>query len=427
MGECVDFLESPEDAVPSDLVICQWVKVQRIAEEVGLAWGFDDTNIKINVSDSRVQFALRGFERQLEEWNKNRAGTKNNKWLDLHNHTVSLYMHEVALHIEHNMEDFAGPFDIEQMDKTDPSTGTDSLLTQCHIDALYTCLSSAQALLDIFLSFTNTETRSQPAIVFVRVAYAIVIIIKLYYSASAPKSELGRVLDRESLKLDYYLENIIVQLRNASDDDKATAPQKFLMIISMLNVWYQRQRAEMSSKSKVSDNKSFAKPDSGKQILASHRNINNTHRSPASTQNIPNLPDASTALNFDDHTSSQAVKSVHTPLHMLSDVAMGTEDVTLQGLPKQQNYTMDSDMSGMIHNSNNVPMIADHLTRQRQNQGLVDFAAGPGSNSGGGVLPWNIDWSDTGNFDLPMNIDDMFGMDDPFMLGLMDSVPNLFE
>jgi len=424
MGECVDFLESSEDVVPSDLVICQWVKVQRIAEEVGLAWGYDDMNVKINVSDSRVQFALRGFERQLEEWNNNRAATKNNKWLDLHNHTVSLYMHEVAMHIEHNMEDFAGPFDVEQMDKTNQSTGTDSLLTQCHIDALYTCLSSAQALLDIFLSFTNTETRSQPSIIFVRVAYAIVIIIKLYYSASAPKSELGRVLDRDSLKLDYYLENIIAQLKSASDDDKATAPQKFLMIISMLNVWYQRQRTETSSKGRAANESSFAKPDNGKQTLSSQRN--NTHHSQASTHNISNLPDAPATLGFGDHTSIQAMESVHTPLHMLSDVAMGTEDVNMQSQPQQQSYTIDNDVSGTMNNTN-VPLMGDQLTRQQHNQGPADFATIPGGNYGGGVLPWNMDWSDTGNFEIPMNIDEMFGMDDQFMLGLMDSVPNLFE
>lgn len=68
MGECVEVLENSPDAVPSDRVLCQWVKLQKIAEEIGIGFAFDDPNATVYIEDAPVQFSLKGFARQLEEW-----------------------------------------------------------------------------------------------------------------------------------------------------------------------------------------------------------------------------------------------------------------------------------------------------------------------------------------------------------------------
>lgn len=68
MSECVEVLESSPEAAPSDKVLCQWVKLQKIAEEIGIGFAFDDPNAIVSIDDARVQFSLKGFARQLEEW-----------------------------------------------------------------------------------------------------------------------------------------------------------------------------------------------------------------------------------------------------------------------------------------------------------------------------------------------------------------------
>lgn len=68
MSECVEVLESSPEAAPSDKVLCQWVKLQKIAEEIGIGFAFDDPNATVSIDDTRVQFSLKGFARQLEEW-----------------------------------------------------------------------------------------------------------------------------------------------------------------------------------------------------------------------------------------------------------------------------------------------------------------------------------------------------------------------
>jgi hypothetical protein len=68
MAECVDVLENSPDAAPSDKSLCQWVRSQHIAEEVGTQFSMDDPAATVSISDSKVQYALKGFERDLQKW-----------------------------------------------------------------------------------------------------------------------------------------------------------------------------------------------------------------------------------------------------------------------------------------------------------------------------------------------------------------------
>ena len=68
--ECVEVLETSPYALPSDKILCQWVRIQHIAEEVGLQFSMDDPFTSMSISDAKVQHALKSFERELEAWRK---------------------------------------------------------------------------------------------------------------------------------------------------------------------------------------------------------------------------------------------------------------------------------------------------------------------------------------------------------------------
>lgn len=70
MAECIEVLESSPDAAPTDKFLCQWVRNQRIAEEVGVQFQMDDPCAIVNIADPKVQYALKGFERDLEHWSQ---------------------------------------------------------------------------------------------------------------------------------------------------------------------------------------------------------------------------------------------------------------------------------------------------------------------------------------------------------------------
>lgn len=68
MTECVDVLETSPEAAPTDKYLCHLVWTHKLAEDVGIQFDMDDGSASINVADARTQYALRGFERDLERY-----------------------------------------------------------------------------------------------------------------------------------------------------------------------------------------------------------------------------------------------------------------------------------------------------------------------------------------------------------------------
>jgi hypothetical protein len=68
MTECIDVLESSPESASSDKYLCHLVWTHRLAEEVGIQFSMDDPSTFVNISEPKVQYALRGFERDLEKY-----------------------------------------------------------------------------------------------------------------------------------------------------------------------------------------------------------------------------------------------------------------------------------------------------------------------------------------------------------------------
>ena len=75
MDECIEVLQSSAAVLPSDRVLCQHAKLQHINEEIGVQFSMDDPSANINISDSRVQHALKNFERELGDWSNSVPNT----------------------------------------------------------------------------------------------------------------------------------------------------------------------------------------------------------------------------------------------------------------------------------------------------------------------------------------------------------------
>lgn len=71
MAECIEVLETSPEASPTDKSLCQLVRNQRIAEDIGTQFSMDDPFATVNIADPKVQYALKGFERDLEHWSRN--------------------------------------------------------------------------------------------------------------------------------------------------------------------------------------------------------------------------------------------------------------------------------------------------------------------------------------------------------------------
>lgn len=71
MDECVEVLESSDEALPSDRLLCQHARLQHINEDIGQQFSMDDPSAAVTILDNRVQYAIKTFENQLRDWKGN--------------------------------------------------------------------------------------------------------------------------------------------------------------------------------------------------------------------------------------------------------------------------------------------------------------------------------------------------------------------
>lgn len=68
MDESIEVLRNSPHALPTDKTLILFLELQRIAEEVAFRFCMDDPASQVSLADAQIQYALKGFERQLEDW-----------------------------------------------------------------------------------------------------------------------------------------------------------------------------------------------------------------------------------------------------------------------------------------------------------------------------------------------------------------------
>lgn len=95
---------------------------------------------------------------------------------------------------------------------------------------------------DLEAFYSVQQIRATPTLVYVRLVYAVVILIKLSISTSTTK--LGEALKPEDIKVSLYLEKLLVHLKAVAMLDNReihTLGAKFLQILIKLKFWFQQQ------------------------------------------------------------------------------------------------------------------------------------------------------------------------------------------
>lgn len=146
LKECIEILETSEDALPSDKVLCQHVRMAHISEDIATQFAMDDPAINYTMTDRNISFSIKHYEEQLV---KMRESGTNDYALRLAEPVTNLYLHEIALHSQSNVDDFKGPW-IQETFKT--AVG-DAVLGTEHIKALTACQQACHDILDTFLSY----------------------------------------------------------------------------------------------------------------------------------------------------------------------------------------------------------------------------------------------------------------------------------
>lgn len=158
-------------------------------------------------------------------------------------HVNKIYLHEMALHPDHDTEDFRPPFLV----KTTTNAKDNTSVSPAYLDSIMICLSSAHGLLTAFLKTSVETLRVVPVVTYVRMVYGAVVLTKLHFSAISPTSEISKVLDHDSLQVGQYLNKLVIHLMAVVGEENNRMASKFLMILIKLKAWYGKHRMQVHS------------------------------------------------------------------------------------------------------------------------------------------------------------------------------------
>ena len=154
-------------------------------------------------------------------------------------------MHEIATHNEFS-DDCRPPLGPHTAEHLREALVADIPLTPAHINALSACLTAIDGIFETFLSMDVQRIRCLPIFNLVRVAYATVVLIKVYFAASSPRGELGKVINKDNMKVEQHLENLLEKFRATAADEKSRPASKFLIVLVMLRSWFLSQKQAQS-------------------------------------------------------------------------------------------------------------------------------------------------------------------------------------
>ena len=236
--ECLEILSTSPDAAPTDKWLCLLVHGQHITEDIGFEFSMDDPASQLSLTDHKTQYHLKAFERHLAEWEGSATPDMLKKPIMKHTKgIINLYMHEIAMHHNHNIDDFRPPFNAAPIDgPPDPD-----FVTPAHVESLSTCKEAVHETFDAFLSMDTQSLRALPTLFFVRNSYAAVALIKMYTAVSAKGSKFGKIIKTEDLKVDEYLDGLISTLQRTAEGGMCKVALKFSMIFNMIRQLHVRR------------------------------------------------------------------------------------------------------------------------------------------------------------------------------------------
>ena len=232
-------------------------------------------------------------------------------------------MHEVAMHINHNVDDFRAPFTEESIKA---ASGQSIILSPAHSAALCDCMTSVHGMFRTFFSFDPSMIRALPIFYFVRIAYAVVVLIKLYFAVTAPGSEVAKIFSKEDLEVESHLDNLLRLFHSIKEEDAFRPANKFLMILAQLCEWFQKNKDAKAEPREASKSNPWAATDDPERRNSPHPQMLQQQQQQQQRQQMQQLQQnvGRTGNGGQGHPQQGRFHNApNTPLHFLSEVAIG--------------------------------------------------------------------------------------------------------
>ncbi|MCJ1405253.1 hypothetical protein MMC11_008480 [Xylographa trunciseda] len=237
ISERVNMLEYSWDAPVGDRKLAAWARLAHVMEEFRTIFASDDSNITVSLVEPRIQHMLRAFKNQLEMWRGDLIPDVIDQSLEIYYHYCKIYMYTISMHLDYGVEEFQPPYLVKFA--IEPSESSD--LPTAYIEALSICSGAARDLINTFLRTEVQVLRLLPTVTYVRMTYAITVLVKLSVAAASSGSIIGKFVDSGGLQVSQYLEKLISHLSIAAGKNRNRVATIFLAIIGRLKCWYRKE------------------------------------------------------------------------------------------------------------------------------------------------------------------------------------------
>ncbi|KAM9880743.1 fungal specific transcription factor [Verticillium dahliae] len=316
MADSMDILRTSPDAAPTDKYFCGLVDTHRVSEDVAAQFATAEPEDTINVRDPGITFSLRRLMRDLDTSYNMLSPDLHRTTLIISYHVVKIYMHEMIINVCSSpaaRTNHPAEISLQDIAATSPLSGLHPL----HVNAYAACLSSCHAIFDTFLATDIATLRCLPVFNLVRISYALVVLIKIFFCAVAPGSELAGIMGRDDMKVHIYVNKILEHFRAAAADDGSRPASKFLVVLVMLRSWFLKQERQVGSAMPGGPSKESSSSSSA--AAAAHPNSADDPKRFVANGNQP-------FETLDQQQQQQqrqqtAQLTANTPLHLLSEIA----------------------------------------------------------------------------------------------------------
>ncbi|KAF1952930.1 hypothetical protein CC80DRAFT_518546 [Byssothecium circinans] len=232
MEESVKILETSPDALPSDKILCEHIKMAHIGENISVQFCMDDPSVEVAISEPKVVYALKIFENELRNLKEDheKQYPEVEPAIRLAHHVTNLYVHEIALHHNQSVADFQPPFPQETFVS---GVGQKEAVGPAHIGALGECLVATHGILDTILSVPLDILLTLPVLFCVRAIYAIVCLMKMWVSVTT-SGEVGNIIKKEHLQIETYTERLVNMFYAIVSRDAQSPHGKFYFVAKRL-------------------------------------------------------------------------------------------------------------------------------------------------------------------------------------------------
>ncbi|KAE8419711.1 hypothetical protein BDV36DRAFT_130925 [Aspergillus pseudocaelatus] len=180
MDECLEVLETSPDAFPSDRILCQHIRLQRIVEEAAMQLSLKGASASLSSRAMHIQASYHLSKRQLCDWRNSIRGDGLDGALQLSYTFSSLYINEVA---------FCAASENATSDAKTSSENQTSPTITIPADTFSECVETIDHIFQVFTSLDMSAIRVLPAMHLIRMIYTALILVKLHFAAITSSNE----------------------------------------------------------------------------------------------------------------------------------------------------------------------------------------------------------------------------------------------